>query len=67
MKGIMCEDRIFSGYLLLHQPDFVWLQALEELGLDAVDLVGEEPSLFESTSQEHSEYNCYIVVVTWRN
>ena len=33
----------------------VWLQALEELELDAVDLVDEAPSVFESTSQEHSE------------
>ena len=33
----------------------VWLQALEELGLDAVDLVDEAPSFFESTSQEQSE------------
>lgn len=34
---------------------FVWLQALEELGLDAVDLVDEVPSFFESTSQGHGE------------
>ena len=33
----------------------VWLQALEELGLDAVDLVDEAPSIFESTSQERGE------------
>lgn len=33
----------------------MWLQALEELGLDEVDLVDEAPETFEAMSQEISE------------
>ena len=33
------------------------LQALQELGLDAVDLVDEESSVFQPTSLDQGEYN----------
>ena len=49
--------RFFLCFAVLQSAicHIVWLQALEELGLDAVDLVDEAPSFFESTSQEYSE------------
>ena len=33
------------------------VQVLEELGLDAANLVDEDPSLFEQTAQQHSDKN----------
>lgn len=52
---------LFCAFFFLSTNfDSVWLQALEELGLDATDLVDEAPYMFES--QKDGEYNLLLIV-----
>ena len=55
---MFCPCSIGFSLCLLFIIFILWhFQVLEELGLDAGDLVDEAPSFFEPSCQEHSELN----------